>query len=394
MIEMLSQLLGQDWLSTIIWFALFIVMIIFGPRLMTAQTILKLEKEASDLEEMAKKSKCYIYNSLPKNSDKKTKDKISNFMEFFAVSPIETDPYGIMKKLDHMVRNYDYRFKYFVNQIMPNAPEEKKRNVRDALSGAITTHQIAKIVRHYVELIKKYKMFQMAMVIQMQIPLITRMAKASMHATKAFVDGVPIGDGIGPLVAASLMKDGVKEFEDEEFAVAKASIDGREVWVSKALGPGASTGYPGKFMTKFMKRQKINRIITVDAGLKLEGEKTGTVAEGVGVAMGGIGVDRYEIENIATKRKIPLDAVVIKVSDEEALMPMKKEIFKSVDASVDSIKESVKRSRKNEKILIMGVGNTCGVGNNTKTVKEVEKKVKRQARLQKDSCEKKKRFGF
>ena len=110
--------------------------------------------------------------------------------------------------------------------------------------------------------------------------------------------------------------------------------------------------------------------------------------------MGGIGVDRYEIENIATKRKIPLDAVVIKVSDEEALMPMKKEIFKSVDASVDSIKESVKRSRKNEKILIMGVGNTCGVGNNTKTVKEVEKKVKRQARLQKDSCEKKKRFGF
>jgi hypothetical protein len=298
-----------------------------------------------------------------------------------------------MKKLDHMVKNYDYRFKYFVNQIMPNEPEDKKRNIRDALSGAITTHQIAKIVRHYVDLIKKYKMFQMAMIIQMQIPLITRMAKASMKATKAFVNGMPIGDGIGPLVAASLIKDGVKKFEEEEFAVAKTKIDGKEVWVSKALGPGASTGYPGKFMTKFMKRQKIGRIITIDAGLKLEGEKTGTVAEGVGVAMGGIGVDRYEIENIATKRKIPLDAVVIKVSDEEALMPMKGDIFKSIDASVVSIKESLKRSRKNEKILIMGVGNTCGIGNDSKTVKEVMKKVKKQDRMEKEES-KKKRFKF
>jgi len=389
---MLAQIGGGDWLSTIIWFLMFIVMIIFGPRLMTTQTILKLEKEASDLEEMAKKSRGFILKKLPKK-DNDTKNKVSNFMEFFAVSPIETDPYGVMKKLNHMVKNYDYRFKYFVNQIMPNASADEKKNIRDALSGAITTHQIAKIVRHYVEMIKKYKMFQMAMIIQMQIPLIVRMAKAAMHATESFVDGLPIGDGIGPLTAASLMKD-AKKFKDEEFVVGKVKIDGREIWISKADGPGASTGYPGEFLTKFMKKQRVGKIITVDAGLKLEGEKTGTVAEGVGVAMGGIGVDRYEIENVAVKKKIPLDAIVVKVSEEEALMPMKKEIFDSVQIAVDKIKDSLKRSKNNEKILVIGVGNTCGIGNNSKTVKEVKEKVKKQASKEKKNKEKKKMLKF
>ena len=135
-------------------------------------------------------------------------------------------------------------------------------------------------------------------------------------------------------------------------------------------------------MIKFMKSQRIDRIITIDAGLKLEGEKTGTIAEGVGIAMGGIGVDRYEIEGIAVKRRMPLDAVVIKVSDEEALMPMRKDIFDSVKNATEIVKESLSRSKKNERILIMGVGNTCGIGNDSKAVKEVETRVKRHTREQ------------
>lgn len=387
---MLSQF-GGDWVSTIVWIILIIISIFFGPRLMTTQTILKLEKEAADLEEMANKSKCYILKSISKKSKKDFKKQITNFMEFFAVSPIETDPYGIMKKLDHIVKNYDSRFTYFVDQAIPNASMDEKKNLKNALSGAITTHQIAKIVRHYVELIKKYKMFQYAMVIQMQIPLITSIAKASMKATRAFVDGTPIGDGVGPLVTASLINGNAKVFKDEEFVIANAKIDGRDVFVSKADGPGATTGYPGKFITKLMKKQKISRLITIDAGLKLEGEKTGTVAEGVGIAMGGIGVERYEIEQVAVKKNIPLDAVVIKVSNEEALMPMKKEVFDAVPMAIDAVKASIKRSKKNEKILIIGVGNTCGVGNDSKTVKEVEKKVRKHSAKKK---EKKKVFKF
>ena len=372
---MLAQF-GGDLLSTIITFIFFLIVVIFGPRLMTMQTILKLEQEVKELEGMAEKSKGYILKSLSKRRDSKLKENVSNFLEFFAIEPVSVDPYGVIKKIDHIVKNSNQRFTYFVNQVAPDFSEVRKRDIKNALEGAMMTHQVAKIVRHYLELIKKYKMFQLAMIIQMQLPLITRVAKAAMHATHAFVDGIPIGDGIGPLTAANLMKEKVKVFKEDEFSVAEANIAGRKVWVSKAEGPGASTGFPGKFLTKFFKTQKINKIITIDAALKLEGEKAGSIAEGVGVAIGGNGVDRYEIEEISVKNNIPLDAVAIKVSEEEALMPMKKEILDSVPKAIEAVKKAVLRANKKDKILIMGVGNTCGIGNDFNSVAKAEEKIK------------------
>lgn len=323
---MLAQF-GTDLTSLIITFLFFIIFILFGPRLMTAQTILKLEQEATDLEQMANKSKNYVVRSISKKPDSKLSQNVGNFLEFFAIGPVDADPFGVIKKIDHIVRNSDRRFTYFVNQVAPDFSEEKKRDIKNALEGAMMTHQIAKVVRHYLELIKKYKMFQLAMIIQMQLPLITRMAKAAMNATHAFVDGLPIGDGIGPLVATNMMKGSVNLFKEDEFVVSEEHILGRKVWISKAEGPGASTGYPGKFLIKFLKDKKINKIITIDAALKLEGEKLGSVAEGVGVAMGGSGVDRYEIEEVAVKQGMPLDAVAVKLSEEDALSPMPKEVL-------------------------------------------------------------------
>ena len=177
---------GGDLLSTIITFVFFIIVVFFGPRLMTTQTIFKLEQEAVELESMAEKSKGYVLKSVSKRADAKLKENVSSFMEFFAIGPVEADPFGVIKKIDHIVRNSDARFTYFVNQIAPDFSEIKKRDIKNALEGAMMTHQIAKVVRHYLELIKKYKMFQLAMIIQMQLPLITRMAKAAMHAHPRF----------------------------------------------------------------------------------------------------------------------------------------------------------------------------------------------------------------
>ncbi len=395
MIYQLAQLGfgGNDLLSqilNIVYFVGFIAFILFYQRIVLTQTILKLEKDTTDLEAMANKAEGYVVRTISKKPDKKMRDSIKNFMEFFAVPPVETDPYGIMKKLDHVIKNSDERFKYFVNQIAPKAHYELKQDIKNALAGAMTAHQIAKIVRHFLELIKKYKMIQLALILQMQIPFIVRIAKASVKATYAFSKGIPVGDGIGSLVVANLMTKKVKVFREYEFAVTETRIAGKKVFISKAEGPGASTGYPGKFMQNFMKRNKFDRIITVDAALKLEGEKTGTVAEGVGVAMGGSGVDRYEIEEIAVKMNMPLDAIAIKVSDEEALMPMKKEIWDSTKQAIEVLNETVKRGKKNERILIIGVGNTCGIGNDLKSVSFAEERLKRHMKLAEETEEKKK----
>lgn len=377
MFGMLAQFGGQaDVISTLLWFMIFILFIIFGPRLMVTQTILRLEKDVSEMEAMAAGSREAVVKAVAKRPQTLLRQRIRGFMDFFAVSPVDIDPYGIIRKIDMVVRQSDSRFKLFVKEIGPGLGPEQAANIRGALAGAMTVHQIAKIVRHFLELIKKYRLLQLAMLLQMQLPLIRRIAKAAATATDAFVGGTPIGDGIGALVAAHLMKGKPKLFVEDEFVVMRAKVAGRPVFIAKAAGPGAATGYPGKFLLKFTKKQRIGRLITVDAGLRLEGEKVGSIAEGVGVALGGTGVDRYEIEEFSVNRGLPLDAVVIKVNEEEALSPMPKEVVTAVPKAIDAVKEAVKRAGRREQILIIGVGNTCGIGNSSAAVRAAEEKIR------------------
>jgi len=374
-----------DSISQIVWFLMFIVFIFVGPRLMVTQTIFKLEKEITEIEQLAVSARNYVSRKANKKAG--NSEKIKNFMEFFAVTPVSSDPYGIIKKIEHVIRQSDERFKWFVNDIAPGSSEIEKANLKAALSGAITANQIAKVLRHLLETVKKHKMFQMAIILQMQIPLIKELAEAAEKATEAFVRGEPIGDSIGPLIAASKMKKGkVKVYTDHEFALGESTIAGRKVLIAKASGPGATVGIPGRFLENLSKRNKISRIITVDAGLRLEGEKTGSVAEGIGVAMGG-DVDRYQIEEFAVRKKIPLDAIVIKQTQKEALTPLNKDILNSIPKAESLLRTAVRRAKKSDKILVIGVGNTSGVGNTDKeaekAVKVIKKKIKKMEAAEK-----------
>lgn len=375
----LSQLGGGGDILNIIWLVFFVIFMLYGQRLMITQTVWKLEKDVQDLEALSAKTRIDLTRKIDKNPSDKLKQKVANFMDFFAVSPVDADPFGIIKKIDMLVRQSDRKFRMFVDSIVPSASAVEKSNIKDALAGAMTTHQIAKIVRHMIEMIKKYKILQLALILQMQFPLIVKMAKAASAATYAFADGVPIGDGAGPAVIASFTspKTRVKVSDEDEFSVAQVKINGRSVLVAKAHGPGATTGYPGKFLLKLFKRQKFNHIITVDAALKLEGERTGSLAEGVGVAMGGPGVDRYEIEGLALQYGIPLDAIAIKMDDEEALQPMPEAVWKAVPNAIEKVKEVLKTVPRSKRVLIIGVGNTCGVADTSAGLKEAESRLKK-----------------
>jgi hypothetical protein len=132
-------------------------------------------------------------------------------------------------------------------------------------------------------------------------------------------------------------------------------------------------GKLGKAAEKIIKEEKITKIITVDAAAKLEGEKTGSVAQGVGVAIGGAGVDRSYIENMATKSEMPLDTYVVKMSQEEAIMPIKKDILNSIPRVISLVEENISEAKGD--VLLIGVGNTVGVGNDKKAALEAESKA-------------------
>lgn len=101
----------------------------------------------------------------------------------------------------------------------------------------------------------------------------------------------------------------------------------------------------------------------IDAALKLEGENTGEVAEGAGAAIGGIGVDKYKIEEIASKNGIPLYAVIIKESIIEAITCMTKEIVDSIPKAFNRIDYLLEnRTKEGDTVIVVGVGNSLGVG--------------------------------
>ncbi|MBI2624753.1 MAG: DUF1512 family protein [Candidatus Nealsonbacteria bacterium] len=103
-------------------------------------------------------------------------------------------------------------------------------------------------------------------------------------------------------------------------------------------------------------------IVTIDAGLKLEGEDSGIVQEGVGTAIGGIGVERYKIEEVATANDIPLYAIIVWQSIKEAISEMTEEIRGSIPEVCSRLDRLVnEKTKPGNTVLIVGVGNTIGV---------------------------------
>lgn len=381
---------GGSWISTVIWFLMFFVFIFLYPKLMIKQMVMKIEKETREIEKWSDEARDTVAFSMKNPPTKKLKKKVTNFLEFFLVQPVKLDPRGVIGKLDRVIKDQRNMFRRFVKENSNKENEEEKASLEGGLAGAIATHQIAKIVRHYLELIKKYNNLQLAMVLQMQIPMIKKVARAAVRGTENMCKSEPVGDAIGPYVIAKLIGDSkVKEMEDFETVYTEKEIGNRKCVLVKAKGPGSRTGFPGKTLEKLIDKYNPKRIITIDASGKLEGEKTGSIAEGVGVAMGGFGVERYQIEEKATKKDIPVDAIAVKMRPEEAIYAMKKPVWKSVDEVTQRIENALLRVEEGENVIILGVGNSCGIGNQEESLEEADKKIKKN--IKKLKKEKKKR---
>jgi hypothetical protein len=381
----------NDILGTVVWLLIFFVMIFLYPRMMLSQMIMKLEQTAAKLEGMTEKSINMTAKKIDNNPTKDLKKKIKDFADFFVVEPSGIDPYGLVRKIDQTVRAMEDRFDEFVDEVAKGRKYDEKQEINYGMRATMGVNQIAKIVRHYVETAKKFKNLQMAMIIQMQLPIIEKIAESELKGTEAFVNGWPVGDSIGPLCAANLVNSSREVAED--IMMGTTTIEGRKCFVMKARGPSPHLGREDEALEKIFRKHKIARVITIDAAQKLEGEKTGSVAEGVGFAMGGWG-QRELIENFLLPRKVPIDSIVVKVGMTEAIIPMQKEVYDAVPRVHELIKKSVKRARKGQKIIIIGVGNSTGIGNDKKSTEGVKKLVDGFDKKQKAEEAKKKKGGW
>lgn len=364
----------QSDVFSIIWILIFFFMMFFYPRLLLYQLLSRFFKTAQILDNLTEKGRKKILARI--KGGKEEDDKIKSFLDFYLIPPVSLDPFGIIKKFEHLVNQEESKFKHFAEKVAKNLNEEERWNFISALSAQIVLYHLSKIIKHYINLIEKTKSYQLGLLIQMQLPLIERYSKSLYKAVEALIDGYPIGDSAGPLLAASMIKNKVREIDSVVYSIER--LNGKKIIVVKAKGPGARVGKLGRAVEKLINKFKVEKVITVDAAVKLESEKSGEIAEGIGVAIGGIGVEKAIIEDIATKKKVLLDSYVIKMSPEEALYNMKEEVLNAVFTVKKRIEDNIKESKEGV-IMVVGVGNTCGVPNSNK-LNEVIEKIKKASK--------------
>jgi hypothetical protein len=369
---------GTDPFSIIInllFFILIFVSIFYGQKIQSWRASKEIQVGLEKLKKWNDECKQILLTNFKQFADKALTEKdlmlkLEDFITFITIPPVSLDPYGIVPKFDHIVNVRDNRFKEEVGILAPNADEVHIENLENLVEAVMAVDFIYRLVRHYLILGKKSKSMILLLQISMQMGIIIALAKSYFSAAKAFSEGSPIGDGLGPLVVASLIREISKEpVEARELAkettVQEINFEDRTVYIVRAKGPGGTVGKPGKVIKKLIEEhgEAISRIIMIDAGLKLTGDKTGSIAIGVGAAIGGIGIEKHYIEESSTGKDIPIDALICRQSLEDAITTMKRPITQSVSKIVEHIKMAIrKRTEKGTKVIVAGIGNTIGIG--------------------------------
>lgn len=345
----------------------FVVFMFYGQRIQMYVMIREVENSLFKLKFMKDEGRKTAIETI-KEIGKPSVDpstRVDRYLDYFTIAPQSMDPAGIVYKLDHILDVRDARLKDEVKLMAPACDEVQVNNLENTLEAAMALNYIYKVVRHYYLQGKKTLSLYTIMQLQMILPLVMKEAEAYASALKAFAYGQPIGDSVGPLLAARLMHGYEVKKVPKDCVVATVPFEGRTALVLKAEGPGGNVGKPGDAVKTVIKENKgkIAAVIMVDAGLKLEGEAVGEIAEGVGAAIGGPGVDAFKIEEVVVQYKIPLYAVIIKEDIGDAVSMMRKEISDAVDKAIERVKTVVlEKTKEGDKVIIVGVGNTIGVG--------------------------------
>jgi hypothetical protein len=337
----------------ILFYGVFIIFIFYGQRIQMYVMIREVEGSLYKLKYIKEEGRKITIETIKEVGKPQTDPtaRVDRYLEYFTISPQSMDPSGIVHKLDHILDVRDTRLKDEVKLMAPACDEIQVNNLENTLEAAMALNFIYKVVRHYYIQGKKTLSLYVIMQLQMILPLVMKEAEAYASA--------------GPLVVAKLMHGYESRKVPKDCVVATVPLEGRTAFIIKAEGPGGNVGKPGDAVKAVIDENegKIASVIMIDAGLKLEGECVGEVAEGIGAAIGGPGVDQFKIEEAVVEHHIPINAVIVKEDIGDAVSPMRKEIADSVDKVIECVKNVIlERTKEGDKVIIVGVGNTIGIG--------------------------------
>ena len=354
----------SDPLMMLVWIVPIIIFVFYGQQIQLLVTSGEIKKAIKKLDKFRSDSKTELIDYVKKNSDSGTDPtkKIEQFLDYFTIMPVDLDPNGIVDKVRHTVRSREDYTRNHVKLLLPNIDEIELSRVQTLLELASSLQMIHKIINHMFLTAKKQKNYPLILPLQMILPFIMEHAKAMNASIPAFKKGQPLGDGIGPMVVGKMMLNEDKQIISFQTVLAKINYEKRKLFLVKAEGPGSTVGRPDDALQKIVDTDKIDAIIMIDAALKMEGEDSASIARGFGAAIGGIGTEKFQIEQIATQNKIPVFSIVVKQSVKEAITLMTKEIADQADNVRSQVNEMIlENTIEGQSVVIIGVGNTAGV---------------------------------
>ena len=355
----------QEYLS-LFFYALFFVYMIFGQTIQVRRILYGISGSLNRIQIARDKARKEVSDYIQKNGYKGDPSKqIDNFIEYFTLSPVSLDPAGIMKKIEYLVKVRDERMREEVKKMLPDKDHVIISVVENLLGTSMALNFYYKVVRHYYLLGKKTNNLYLLVQLQMILPDLLREVEAEVSSIEPLKNAQPVGDGIGAMVAGKLMLNSEKRVIARDTVMAQVEYKNRNLYVIKAEGPAGNVGEVGTALEYLIKQYglKPSAIMMIDAAQKLEGEVTGAIAEGIGAIIGGIGVDKYKIEEVASDMKVPLYAIAIMQSLGEAISAMPKEVAEAaprVQERLSGLIES--KTKEGDSVIVIGVGNTLGVG--------------------------------
>lgn len=351
-------------LMMLIWIVPIILFVFYGQRIQLYVTSGEIKKGIAKLDFYREESRNELIDYVKKNL-KPSEDpvkKIDRFLDYFTIMPVDMDPNGIVDKVQHTVRLREDYTRNHVKLLSPQITDADLSKVQTLLEIATSLQLIYKIINHMFLTAKKQNNYPLILPLQMILPFIMEQAEAMKDAIPAFKAGQPVGDGIGPMVVGKMMLDKPKDEIVFQTVLAKSEFENRKLLLLKAEGPHSTVGRPADALEAIVKNQKLDAIIMIDAALKMEGEDSASIAQGFGAAIGGIGTERFQIEEIATSNKIPIFSIVVKQSVKEAITLMTKEISDTSEEVSSQVYDMIRENTKEgQSVLVIGVGNTSGV---------------------------------
>jgi hypothetical protein len=362
-------------LLMLFWFAFLLLSFffypIFGQRLQLINVLRDIDRKLFRLklmrDDVSQRTISALKQAGTDLTDEELEKRLDAILDYFYIPPESMDPAGVVYKLEHILEIGENRFEDQVAALVKTDDLHRVKTLTNLVEVARAMNLIYRIVRHYYLLGRKTSNYFLAIQVQMMMPMILELAEAYRQASFAFYNGQPIGDGAGVLVAAKLAREIKAVTVDESIkdtTVMLGEWEGRKVYIVRAKGPGGTVGRPGEAVKKVIEMEgKVDTVITIDAALKLEGEETGKIAEGAGVAIGGPGIDKFKIETIAKEKNVSLYAIAIFQSIAEAITPMRESISKATEQALEKVKEMIRKNVPERGVVIVaGIGNTVGIG--------------------------------